>query len=66
MGDHNQTCPSLRWAGMDDKQIFVRDTRDLRFEIQKNRTSDIEPLFFSPVPRVAYFAGPGNVMRRSV
>ena len=51
---------------MDDEQIFMRDTRNLRFEVQKNRISDIEPLSFSPVPRVAYSAGPGNVMRRSV
>ena len=30
MGGHNRLCPSLRWAGMVDKQIFARDVRDMR------------------------------------
>lgn len=28
MGGHNRPYPSLRWVGMDDEQIFARDTRN--------------------------------------
>jgi hypothetical protein len=31
MGDRNLTCHSLRWSGLDDDQMVVRDTRDLNF-----------------------------------
>ena len=76
MGGHNRPYPSLRWVGMDDEQTFARDTRDwrerrdLKFEVQgskfrKPRTSDLEPLCFSPVSLVGYPAGSGNVMRWS-
>jgi hypothetical protein len=27
MGGHNRICPSLRWAGLGDKQFFARDTQ---------------------------------------
>src|SRR6267143_5953715 len=64
---------------MDDEQTIARDARDwrerrdLKFEVQgskfrKPRTSDLEPLSFSPVPPVSlvgYPAGSGNVMRWS-
>ena len=30
MGGHNRTCPSLRWAGLDDEQVFARAARDWR------------------------------------
>ena len=71
MGDHNQTCPSLRWAGMDDKQIFVRDTRDLRFEVQKIEPRRSNHCFsrpsraslISPVP-VMSCAGPSDLTPR--
>ena len=78
MGGHNRPYPSLRWVGMDDELFLARDTRDwrerrdLKFEVQgskfrKPRTSDLEPLSFSPVPPVSlgYPASPGHVMRRS-
>jgi hypothetical protein len=64
MEGHNRTCPSLRWAGLGDEQIFARDTRDwrerrdLKFKDQgskfrKPRISDPEPLSFSPFPPVS-------------
>ncbi len=67
MEGHNRTCPSLRWAGLDDEQILARDARDwrerrdLKFEVQgskfrKPRTSDLEPLSFSPVPLGVHFS----------
>ena len=31
MGGRNLTCHSLRWSGLDDDQMVVRDTRDLNF-----------------------------------
>ena len=53
MGGHNRPYPSQRWVGMDDEQIFARDTRDwcerreAKFEDQgskfrKPRTSNLE------------------------
>ncbi len=53
MGGHNRPYHSLRWAGMADEQNFARDTRDWRerrdLKFRKPRTSDLEPLSFSPV-----------------
>jgi hypothetical protein len=31
MGCHNRAYLSLRWVGLDDEQMVVRDTRDLNF-----------------------------------
>jgi len=72
MGGHNRPYPSQRWVGMDDEQIFARDTRDwcerreAKFEDQGSkfrqpRTLNLEPTSVS----LDYSAGPGLLMRRS-
>lgn len=60
MGGHNRTCRSLRWVGLDDEQIIVRD---LRFEVQK--TSNFGAWTFSPVPIVGHPVAPGNLIHPS-
>ena len=71
MGGHSRPYPSLRWVGLDDKQIFTRDTRDWRerheakFEVQgskfrKPRTLNLEPSSVS----LGDSAGPDYVTRR--
>ena len=68
MGGHNRTCRSLRWVGLDDEQICVRDTRDLKFEVLKTSNLGHRTIVFLAHPRVSLVgnsAGPGPVMRRS-
>ena len=58
MGCHNRACLSLRWVGLDDEQMVVRDTRDLNFLSSKNfepRTSNhcLSPLSASLTRRLS-------------
>ena len=62
MGGHNRTCPSLRWEGLDDEQIFVYDTRGMR------DCRNVGQIGFPhrPVPpfSLSHSVGPGHVMCR--
>ena len=50
MGGRNLTCPSLRWSGLDDDQMVVRDTRAPNFKIPKTSNLVHRTIVFRACP----------------